>query len=585
MDEKPSISKNSLFNIFKNNNEAVLRSPTPSHLLNRSGNSAFKVPPFGSTPVNYNNIPLQLGNEHLLLSQQFHHTSANDYDLEENFPSFPSSVITTPTILSNLSPSSIYSPHSQNLGHGLEATIIPGNSLQNPLSFSSFQPITGTFLGNSHGKMENQQKHPIRPLPVRGVSPQLHYTFSKDSNIVLSLNDNDNDSINNDSIRNIDSISLVKDDNNSTRQDEEIKMVSFDNEDLESIISYQYDFEMLDKSKQVIQVNQSNQIEQASEDDKCLELIKWHLKIISIKDIPVSEIPEGIIPEGTDFWMILSGIINGTRDKWHSGAVIARENNRRVQTAKDKSYVLIGKLSAKKMKADGFSEGLIKAFEDGFPENWRELLLADLKSLNDEISFSFKESHVLNLCEESSSCEKHINSEEESTPQKDNSSTCEEQNEIISLEENVSPVETPELQGSSKRRFKTPDQKQGVVTSSGRLIRAPGNWWEVNPVNPEPNVKEEPKRRRSSKRVIPLTKKQPATGKYTQPSKTEAKKRNRKQLYRGTRKRRAPRKDNATGNMSEAFHEERTGKVNTEKITADMPRHEVYVLVETGKPK
>ncbi|PKK74575.1 hypothetical protein RhiirC2_285767 [Rhizophagus irregularis] len=323
MDEKPSISKNSLFDIFKNNNEAALRSPTPSHLLNRSGNSAFKTPPFGSTPVNYNNIPLHLGNEHLFLSQQFHNTSANDYDPEENFPSFSSSVSTS-TILSNLSPSSIYSPHSQNLGHGFaEATIIPGNSLQNPLSFSSFQPnlssITGTFLGSSYGRMENQPKHPIRPFPVRGVSPQLHYTrgsFSKDfkpSSIVLSLNDNnDNDNINNDSIRNIDNTSLVNDNSNSPRQDEEIKMVSLDNEDLESI-SYQYDFEIFDKSKQVIQESQSNQIE-PSEDDKCLELVKWHLKIISIKDIPVSEIPEGIIPEGTDFWMILSGIVNGTRD-------------------------------------------------------------------------------------------------------------------------------------------------------------------------------------------------------------------------------------------------------------------------------
>ncbi|PKY39614.1 hypothetical protein RhiirA4_538241 [Rhizophagus irregularis] len=609
MDEKPSISKNSLFDIFKNNNEAALRSPTPSHLLNRSGNSAFKTPPFGSTPVNYNNIPLHLGNEHLFLSQQFHNTSANDYDPEENFPSFSSSVSTS-TILSNLSPSSIYSPHSQNLGHGFaEATIIPGNSLQNPLSFSSFQPnlssITGTFLGSSYGRMENQPKHPIRPFPVRGVSPQLHYTrgsFSKDfkpSSIVLSLNDNnDNDNINNDSIRNIDNTSLVNDNSNSPRQDEEIKMVSLDNEDLESI-SYQYDFEIFDKSKQVIQESQSNQIE-PSEDDKCLELVKWHLKIISIKDIPVSEIPEGIIPEGTDFWMILSGIVNGTRDKWHSGAVIAREHNRRVQTAKDKSYILIGKLSAKKMKADGFSEGLIKAFEDGFPENWRELLLADLKSLNDEISLSFKER--CNLREENSSREKRSNSEEESAPQKESSRICEEQSEVGPLlEENVSHVETPEKKitprlenkSSSKRRFKTPDQKQrSIVTSSGRLIRAPGNWWEIKPVKPEPNVKEEPKRRRLSKRILLSTEKNTpppssssTTEEHTPTSKTEAKKRNRKQFYRGTRKRRASRKGNTTGNKMEAFHEEKSDKVNAEKTTVDMPRHEVYVLVETGKSK
>jgi hypothetical protein len=183
----------------------------------------------------------------------------------------------------------------------------------------------------------------------------------------------------------------------------------------------------------------------------------------------------------------------------------------------------------------GFSEGLIKAFEDGFPENWRELLLTDLKSLNDEISFSFKESHIRkrnNLREENLSCDKRSNSEKESTLQEESSNICdsekestlqkissiyEEQSEASPLsEENVSHVETPEKKitprqenkGSSKRRFKTPDQKQGrIVTSSGRLIRAPGNWWEVNPVNPESNVKEEPKRQRLSKRILSSTEK------------------------------------------------------------------------------
>lgn len=156
---------------------------------------------------------------------------------------------------------------------------------------------------------------------------------------------------------------------------------------------------------------------------------------------------------------------------------------------------------------------MIKAFEDGFPENWRELLLADLKSLNDEISLSFKESHKrYNLREENSSREKRSNSEEESTPQKESNRICEEQSEVSPLlEENVSHVETPEKKitprqenkSSSKRRFKTPDQKQGsIVTSSGRLIRAPGNWWEIKPDKPEPNVKEEPKRRRLSKRIL-----------------------------------------------------------------------------------
>ncbi|RIA91738.1 hypothetical protein C1645_766926, partial [Glomus cerebriforme] len=356
-------TKNALFDIFKNKNEAALRSPTPSHILNRSGNSAFSVPLHGSIPVSYNyNVPFPPGAEHLLLNQQFPNISVNNYygpegpeGSEENFPS---SALTTSTILSNLSPTSVYLPHSRNLGQGftevISPTIIPGNSFQNPLSFNSFQPnlpsTTGTSLGSSHGRMENQLKQPIRPLPVRGISSQLFSSFSRDFKHPRIINDNDD----NYSTRNIDNTSLIKDDFNLTRQDEEAKMVSFDSKDLESIDN-QYDFELLDKDKQVIQESQSNQIEQTSEDDNCLELTKWHLKIVSIKDIPVSEIPEGIIPKKTDFWMILSGIVKGTRDKWHSGAVVAREHNRLVQTAKDKSYLLIGKLSAKKMKADGFS--------------------------------------------------------------------------------------------------------------------------------------------------------------------------------------------------------------------------------------
>jgi len=175
----------------------------------------------------------------------------------------------------------------------------------------------------------------------------------------------------------------------------------------------------------------------------------------------------------------------------------------------------------------GFSDGLIKAFDNGFPENWRELLLADLESLNDETSFSFKESHIRKRysLREENSYEKRSNSEEESTSQKNSSGICEEPSEVSPLiEENVLHAEivpspekriTPRQKNKdflSKRRFKTPtDQKQGgIVTLSGRFIRAPGNWWEVNPVKPEPNVKEEivePKRRRLSKRTLPLTEK------------------------------------------------------------------------------
>ncbi len=146
MGEKGSISKNALFDIFKNHNEAALRSPTPSHLFNRSGNSAFRAPPLGSTPVNYYSMPLHQRTEQLFLNQ---------------------------------------------------------------LNFNSFQPnlpsTSGTSLGSLHEKTGNQLKHLIRPLPMRGISPQLHYTL-------------------------------------------------------------------------------------APEDGNCLELIKWHLKVVSIKDIFVPEV-------------------------------------------------------------------------------------------------------------------------------------------------------------------------------------------------------------------------------------------------------------------------------------------------------
>jgi hypothetical protein len=155
---------------------------------------------------------------------------------------------------------------------------------------------------------------------------------------------------------------------------------------------------------------------------------------------------------------------------------------------------------------------LIKAFEDGFPENWQELLFADLRSS----SYSFKESH-----ETSPSIEKRI------TPRK---------------KSKISP---------NKRRFKAQTvQKQGeIVTSSGRRIRTPGNWWEVSL---KPNVKEEivePKRQRSST--------------------TE------RRISERSQKRRISQKDNINENSREA----------SEGTYVDIPRHEVYVLVETSKPK
>jgi hypothetical protein len=127
--------------------------------------------------------------------------------------------------------------------------------------------------------MENQPKHPIKPLPMRGIS---HYTLGS-----FSIDLKPSRLIMNDSCisEKIDDSSSIKDNNNSARQDE----INFNNEDLK-LMDNQHDFESLDKGKQVIRETESNQIEQVSDGDGCLELIKWHLKVISIKDTSVPEL-------------------------------------------------------------------------------------------------------------------------------------------------------------------------------------------------------------------------------------------------------------------------------------------------------
>ncbi|CAG8524876.1 4725_t:CDS:2 [Funneliformis mosseae] len=524
MGEKRPISKDALFDIFKNQNEAALRSPTPSHLLNRSGNSAFRTPSLGSTPVNYN-LSLHQRAEQLLFL--------------------------------------------------------------NKLNFNSFQPNSPSTTGNSHEKMENQLKSPIRPLPVRGSSPQLHYALGSFSNGInanrlIFVDDTPTSRVEN----------LNNDNNDSTCQDEEVKMVSFNDRDFKQT-NYPQNF---DKGKQIIRESQSDQIEHAPENGNYLELIKWHLKVVSINDIFVPEVSERI-----NLWVVLSGIIKGTRNKWHSAVVIARENNKLIQTAKDKSYTLIGKLSAKKMKAD--------AFEDGFPEDWRELLLAELEPsvqgekigpLSNEQETEFNvDSNISNLkdgLETESNFDSSLKNEQDTELNVDLSLNLlkHEQRTELNVDSSPSPIKN-EQKIETNLDLSVDSLGDGeTVTFSGRRIRAPGNWWEINS---ETKVKEE--KVESKKRKLSSVGKRTSSssiGKHTpsftnmkrNSSPNSAKRRKRSLFYRRPRKRRPLQKDNITENMRKASHEDianekEINETNTEVTMVDVPRHEVYVLVETSR--
>ncbi|CAI2173159.1 18552_t:CDS:2 [Funneliformis geosporum] len=420
MGEKRPISKDALFDIFKNQNEAALRSPTPSHLLNRSGNSAFRTPSLGTTPVNYN-LSLHQRAEQLLFLNQ--------------------------------------------------------------LNFNSFKPNSPSTTGNSHEKMENQLKSPIRPLPVQGFS---------------------------------------------------------------------------------------------------LELIKWHLKVVSINDIFVPEVSDRI-----NLWVVLSGIIKGTR----------------------------------------FSEGLVKSFEDGFPEDWRELLLAELEPSYQgegiEMNFDSSVNSIGDGENQGEGIETNLHSNVNFIGDGENqgkgietklhsivNSNGENQSEGIetNLHSSVNSIGDGENRGEGiETNFDSSvnsigdGENQGEVIEtnlhslvnsivdgeiksfSGRRIRAPGNWWEINS---EIKVKEE--------KIEPKKRKLSSIGKRTSSSSIEkhtpssTQRNSSPNSGKRSRKRRTIQKDNTTENTKKPSHndianETNINETNTEETMVDIPRHEVYVLVEARR--
>ncbi|KAG0211836.1 hypothetical protein BGX31_001608 [Mortierella sp. GBA43] len=78
-----------------------------------------------------------------------------------------------------------------------------------------------------------------------------------------------------------------------------------------------------------------------------------------------------------DRWIIVQGYNKGTNNKMqvlHSHYVTDRIDSRLVATRKSQ-YRLDGEIDREQMETNGFSSQVVEAFADGFPENWKELLL------------------------------------------------------------------------------------------------------------------------------------------------------------------------------------------------------------------
>jgi len=54
--------------------------------------------------------------------------------------------------------------------------------------------------------------------------------------------------------------------------------------------------------------------------------------------------------------------------------VVKRITATEVETASGNVYKLVDSINVEKAKQAGFTDGLIKAFSDGFPRNWKKVL-------------------------------------------------------------------------------------------------------------------------------------------------------------------------------------------------------------------
>ena len=83
-------------------------------------------------------------------------------------------------------------------------------------------------------------------------------------------------------------------------------------------------------------------------------------------------------------WIVIYGSRPDMADAWHSSIVTERFTSTHISTGSGNSlYILVGPIAEQNMGARNFSNSFIAKFSRGFPEDWRETLIPEIKRINE----------------------------------------------------------------------------------------------------------------------------------------------------------------------------------------------------------
>ncbi|CAG8471735.1 18841_t:CDS:1 [Acaulospora morrowiae] len=127
---------------------------------------------------------------------------------------------------------------------------------------------------------------------------------------------------------------------------------------------------------------QTESKEQDSTEDSCgngqqtkhISIFDWHLICL-----PIQPKPNHLLPPGVDRWIVIEGVIKKGRQhfQWHTSLIVDRVSRMLLKTLSGKTYKLEGELMIDSMMNYGFSQKCCEKFRDGFPDDWKEILLCE----------------------------------------------------------------------------------------------------------------------------------------------------------------------------------------------------------------
>ena len=77
-------------------------------------------------------------------------------------------------------------------------------------------------------------------------------------------------------------------------------------------------------------------------------------------------------------WIVLEGerrTVQGTMQLWHSSLIVSRASARDLITATGKVYRIEGPMNLNKMLEFGWTDEVIRPFQEGFPKDWTDILI------------------------------------------------------------------------------------------------------------------------------------------------------------------------------------------------------------------